>query len=60
MFRTLKEVQPTGFLGVPRVWEKIHEKLKEVAATVTGTKKKISTWAKVPTCSSDISDISYD
>jgi hypothetical protein len=35
------------FLGVPRVWEKIHEKLQEVAKTVTGVKKKLSTWAKV-------------
>mmetsp|Transcript_2807 Transcript_2807/g.4055 ORF Transcript_2807/g.4055 Transcript_2807/m.4055 type:complete len:753 (-) Transcript_2807:377-2635(-) len=39
-------VRPTIFLGVPRVWEKISEKMKAVGATVTGLKKQISTWAK--------------
>lgn len=42
----LRSVKPTIFLGVPRVWEKIGEKLKALGATVTGLKKKISTWAK--------------
>ena len=27
---TLREAQPTLFLAVPRVWEKIHEKMMEV------------------------------
>lgn len=26
---TIKEVQPTIFIGVPRIWEKIYEKIKE-------------------------------
>uniref|UniRef100_A0A7S2Y6D0 AMP-dependent synthetase/ligase domain-containing protein n=1 Tax=Entomoneis paludosa TaxID=265537 RepID=A0A7S2Y6D0_9STRA len=43
---TLKEVRPTIFFGVPRVWEKIYEKLQEVARSSTGLKKKLSTWAK--------------
>ncbi|XP_041465614.1 long-chain-fatty-acid--CoA ligase ACSBG2-like isoform X2 [Lytechinus variegatus] len=43
---TLKEVRPTSFLGVPRVWEKIHEKMRSVGANVTGVKKRISVWAK--------------
>ncbi|XP_072166675.1 long-chain-fatty-acid--CoA ligase ACSBG2-like isoform X1 [Diadema setosum] len=43
---TLKEVRPTAFLGVPRVWEKIHEKLRSVSASVTGIKKRVATWAK--------------
>lgn len=43
---TLKEVRPTLFLGVPRVWEKIMEKMQEIAKSVTGVKKSISTWAK--------------
>ena len=39
-------MKPTIFLGVPRVWEKIAEKIKAVGARVTGFKKKIATWAK--------------
>jgi len=42
----LRAVRPTLFLGVPRVWEKISEKLKAVGATTTGLKKKLSTKAK--------------
>lgn len=42
----LRMVKPTVFLGVPRVWEKIAEKIKAVGAKVQGTKKKIATWAK--------------
>lgn len=43
---TLKEVRPTIFFGVPRVWEKIYEKLQEVGRSTTGFKKTMSTWAK--------------
>jgi len=43
---TLKDVRPTVFFGVPRVWEKIYDKMQEVAKSTTGVKKKISTWAK--------------
>ncbi|XP_074650379.1 long-chain-fatty-acid--CoA ligase ACSBG2-like isoform X2 [Tubulanus polymorphus] len=43
---TLKEVRPTYFLGVPRVWEKIHEKLMAISKNVTGVKRKIGAWAK--------------
>ena len=39
-------MKPTVFVGVPRVWEKIAEKMKAVAATVHGPMKTISTWAK--------------
>eukprot|EP00924_Labyrinthula_sp_SR-Ha-C_P014795 snap_masked-scaffold_43-processed-gene-1.90-mRNA-1 protein AED:0.02 eAED:0.02 QI:0/-1/0/1/-1/1/1/0/768 len=42
----LKTVQPTMFLGVPRVWEKIMEKLKAVGASTKGIAKSISTYAK--------------
>lgn len=42
----LKLVRPTLFLGVPRVWEKIAEKMKAIGATVTGLKKTISTFGK--------------
>lgn len=43
---TLKAVRPTVFFGVPRVWEKIYDKLQEVAKASTGLKKILSTWAK--------------
>ena len=43
---TLREVQPTVFFGVPRVWEKIYEKMQAVGKTTKGLKKKIATWAK--------------
>mmetsp|Transcript_589 Transcript_589/g.983 ORF Transcript_589/g.983 Transcript_589/m.983 type:complete len:705 (-) Transcript_589:81-2195(-) len=43
---SLKKVRPTGFFGVPRVWEKIHEKMTAAAASTTGMKKNIAIWAK--------------
>jgi len=43
---TLKEVRPTVFFGVPRVWEKIYDKMQMVAKATTGIKKKIGSWAK--------------
>lgn len=43
---TLKEVRPTAFLGVPRVWEKFAEKMQEKSREVKGIKKKIGVWAK--------------
>mmetsp|Transcript_5029 Transcript_5029/g.7686 ORF Transcript_5029/g.7686 Transcript_5029/m.7686 type:complete len:660 (+) Transcript_5029:95-2074(+) len=43
---TLKDVRPTLFFGVPRVWEKIEEKMKALGRETTGIKKMLSTWAK--------------
>jgi long-chain-fatty-acid--CoA ligase ACSBG len=44
----IKAVRPTMFLGVPRVWEKIAEKMKQAiaAAPPTGIKLKIGKWGK--------------
>jgi len=42
----LREVRPTLFLGVPRVWEKIQEKIVAAASKNTGLKKKIGAWAR--------------
>lgn len=46
LVKTLLEARPTRFLGVPRVFEKIHEKMMSIAAQTTGVKKMIATWAK--------------
>lgn len=46
LVNTLKECQPTIFLGVPRVWEKIREKIETKTANLTGIKKTISNNAK--------------
>ncbi|KAI4901675.1 hypothetical protein NFI96_008119 [Prochilodus magdalenae] len=43
---TLKEVRPTTFLGVPRVWEKMQEAMKAVGAKSSVMKKRIADWAK--------------
>ncbi len=43
---TLKVARPTVFFGVPRVWEKIAEKMKALGASTTGLKKHLVTWAK--------------
>ncbi|KAJ7326101.1 Long-chain-fatty-acid--CoA ligase acsbg2 [Desmophyllum pertusum] len=46
LVQTLREVRPTLLFGVPRVYEKIMEKLKEIGQSVTGMKRKIGNWAK--------------
>lgn len=46
LLKTLVEAKPTLFFGVPRVYEKIQEKMKEAAKLNTGLKKKLSDIAK--------------
>ncbi|XP_050345486.1 long-chain-fatty-acid--CoA ligase ACSBG2 isoform X2 [Nymphalis io] len=46
LVETLKEVRPTRFLAVPRVWEKMHEKIMAVGASSGTLKRYIATWAK--------------
>jgi long-chain-fatty-acid--CoA ligase ACSBG len=48
---TLKDVRPTFFFGVPRVWEKIEEKMREIGRSTTGIKKTLADWAK--SCGTD-------
>ncbi|XP_035377717.1 long-chain-fatty-acid--CoA ligase ACSBG2 [Electrophorus electricus] len=43
---TLREVRPTAFMGVPRVWEKMQEKMKVVGAKSSAVRRKVATWAK--------------
>jgi long-subunit acyl-CoA synthetase (AMP-forming) len=42
----LRDVRPTYFLGVPRVWEKIQEKIMAAGAKNPPLKKKIAAWAR--------------
>ncbi|KAF7200759.1 long-chain-fatty-acid--CoA ligase ACSBG2 [Nothobranchius furzeri] len=46
LVNTLKEVRPTGFLGVPRVWEKMQEKMKAAGSKASPLKKRLADWAK--------------
>ncbi|RZL00327.1 MAG: long-chain fatty acid--CoA ligase [Rubrivivax sp.] len=41
----LKEVRPTIFFGVPRVWEKMHAGIHAKLALATGVKKHLAGWA---------------
>lgn len=43
---TLVYAKPTIFMGVPRVWEKMEEKLKEIGAQSPGILQRLSGWAK--------------
>nr|XP_015198936.1 PREDICTED: long-chain-fatty-acid--CoA ligase ACSBG1 [Lepisosteus oculatus] len=45
LISTLKEACPTSHMGVPRVWEKLMEKIKEGVAQSGFLKKKMLTWA---------------
>jgi long-chain acyl-CoA synthetase len=42
----LKEVQPTIFFAVPRLWEKFHAKLTERLQEATGVKKRLVEWVR--------------
>lgn len=46
LVETLKETKPTFFFSVPRVWEKMEEKMKLIASQNGALKKTIGDWAK--------------
>ncbi|KAI4494503.1 hypothetical protein M0802_008824 [Mischocyttarus mexicanus] len=46
LVETLVVARPTAFLGVPRVWEKIYEKMQLVARNNSRVKTWIAGWAK--------------
>merc|ERR1719367_792367 len=43
---TLREVKPTVIFGVPRVFEKIKEKMIEMGKSAGGVKRVVADWAK--------------
>ena len=43
---TLLEARPTRFIGVPRVYEKMNERLVEVGTRAGGLRKVVADWAK--------------
>ncbi|XP_038563073.1 long-chain-fatty-acid--CoA ligase ACSBG1 [Micropterus salmoides] len=45
LITTLREVCPTSHMGVPRVWEKMMEKIKQGISECGYVKKKLVTWA---------------
>jgi len=51
----MKEVRPTAFFGVPRVWEKIQEKMVAVGRTRGFISRWIVSWAKYVGLSGSIS-----
>ena len=42
----MRDVKPTFFFGVPRVWEKIQEKMVQVGRANSTLKKFVAGWAK--------------
>lgn len=46
LVKFLKICKPTYFICVPRVWEKMEEKITAIGAQTKGIKKKIANWAK--------------
>jgi len=43
----LRSIQPTFFLGVPRVWEKVSDKIRQAGRATKGPKKKLLCGQKV-------------
>ena len=46
LIENLKYYQPTRFFGVPRVWEKMEEKIRLAGKDTKGVKRKLADWAK--------------
>lgn len=46
LIETLREIRPTFFFSVPRVWEKIDEKMKAIALSNGFLARSIGSWAK--------------
>ncbi|KAK1174416.1 long-chain-fatty-acid--CoA ligase ACSBG2-like [Acipenser oxyrinchus oxyrinchus] len=46
LVNTMREVRPTAFMAVPRVWEKMQEKMQSQASKSSLVKRKVAEWAK--------------
>ncbi|XP_019495657.1 PREDICTED: long-chain-fatty-acid--CoA ligase ACSBG1 isoform X5 [Hipposideros armiger] len=57
---TLREVQPTSHMGVPRVWEKIMERIQEVAAQSGFIRRKMLLWAMSVTLEQNLTCLGSD
>ncbi|XP_053128902.1 long-chain-fatty-acid--CoA ligase ACSBG1 isoform X2 [Hemicordylus capensis] len=60
LVEVLKEALPTSHMGVPRVWEKIMEKIKEVSAQSGFVKKKMLSWAMAVSLERNLSSSNSD
>ena len=56
---TLQEVSPTMFLGVPRVWEKIQDKVEMQINEMKGFKRALTKWAQVCIFGQNLSSKEY-
>ena len=46
LVETLQSVRPTSFFSVPRVFEKMEEKMKEIGSNLPSILQRLSAWAK--------------
>ena len=46
LVETMKQVRPTLFFAVPRVWEKFEERMKEAGAQAGSLARSLANWAK--------------
>lgn len=60
LVNTLREVEPTSHMGVPRVWEKIMERIQEVAAQSGFIRRKMLLWAMSVTLEQNLTCPSND
>ncbi|XP_061250667.1 long-chain-fatty-acid--CoA ligase ACSBG1 isoform X1 [Bos javanicus] len=60
LVNTLREVEPTSHMGVPRVWEKIMERIQEVAAQSGFIWRKMLLWAMSVTLEQNLTCPSSD
>ena len=45
LFENIREVRPTFLTAVPRIFEKIHAKILDSVASMTGVKRKLADWS---------------